>query len=1028
MLYSNFHPRSALFPVLLTALSLLSTSCEDNPVRSDIADSRGPVFDVTLTSAWTTGTVVSRSENSEISIAPVSDKTDGHDLYLVSENEILDSVPVPQNAYSRGTTITSATFPSTFGLSAICYNTISEESDLSGFGANLVCNVSVGRTGGDWLPAGGLDWPGSGRIRFIGYAPQATNDNGITHSDASVTPTLDFNVNTTVADQIDLLTAQADVSGKGGEKVLMRFSHALAAITVRSGDAMLAGEITEVTLSGIHGKGKLSLTKGVWNFDESTPDAIFTTPVSVKTDYKADNNPYASPGLNIAGTDDGLTFFMIPQDLESGENGATLTIKFKDKLSGLERTLKASIGGKDKSWKAGRLYTYSISSTGIIVTPIVKINKAGTEESAIGVPKVNDAIPYTGVVRDVDLSAYVKVTQVGAETRLVSVPFKMECSSGSDVEEAKWLPLTDSDKLNPQGPAEKKTGTLLLPAQPNFKTRQSVFSTLTPGTDIVDLSEEESANCYMVDAPGSYKFRTVYGNSLRNGNTNSSAYTINHSAADADKGMLYYPRHDNLAINGPEIEGQAGILADAFLLWNDSPGLVDNVELSADHKYISFRITPETIAEGNSVIALRNTDGDIVWSWHIWVTPLDWESNLYSTTNANDEIYNLAPSYLGYCSADKVGAKLRDMKLKFVFDLTDVGGDKIVYDETDNPELAFYQQGMHISLAGDNTYYMWGRKDAMPGGIYDVSKTSTPWHYYYPYTDGSDSSGEFTMLNKPIYDYLPEYQFTARRTSGDGANFGESIKEPHHFFLGEDRQTSYEKDGVTCKEGTNYRNHWHNSDGMPYVDGTIDVTIALTYDKTSEKATYGTETIPAPMYNAWNATANYYLRSDKIAGTCEPVTKTVFDPCPPGFYVPNANAYTGVLKVSLGDYYKNRSYDDNKPEWSDADNAWKLKVGSKEFKFYATGMRDMNVKSTMLEKLHKELRDTSWPAFSMITFISSSTLYLNGSGPTNGKGNRSFETCIFYLDNRWSATVDIYCGAIQGSNNSYGLTVWPAHY
>ena len=60
---------------------------------------------------------------------------------------------------------------------------------------------------------------------------------------------------------------------------------------------------------------------------------------------------------------------MIPQELTSS---AKLTLEFTDKLTNTKRTLTAKLGGKDKSWEAGKLYTYSVSSTGVVVTPIVE--------------------------------------------------------------------------------------------------------------------------------------------------------------------------------------------------------------------------------------------------------------------------------------------------------------------------------------------------------------------------------------------------------------------------------------------------------------------------------------------------------------------------------------------------------------------------------------------------------------------------------------------------------------------------------
>ncbi len=100
-----------------------------------------------------------------------------------------------------------------------------------------------------------------------------------------------------------------------------------------------------------------------------------------------------------------------------------------------------------------------------------------------------------------------------------------------------------------------------------------------------DLSSSESANCYIVSGLGKYKFRTVRGN-------------LNESV---------------------------GEVASCEVLWESfgtsttpSVGdLVKNAEYSDG--YITFE-TASTFCEGNAVIAAKDANGTILWSWHIWLT------------------------------------------------------------------------------------------------------------------------------------------------------------------------------------------------------------------------------------------------------------------------------------------------------------------------------------------------------------------------------------------------------------------------
>ena len=100
-----------------------------------------------------------------------------------------------------------------------------------------------------------------------------------------------------------------------------------------------------------------------------------------------------------------------------------------------------------------------------------------------------------------------------------------------------------------------------------------------------DLSSSGSANCYIVSNGGLYKFKTVKGNSSE----------------------------------------PVGSVASASIIWetfgtSETPGRCDLIQ-SFCYKdgYIAFQ-TADTFKEGNAVIAAKDADGSILWSWHIWLT------------------------------------------------------------------------------------------------------------------------------------------------------------------------------------------------------------------------------------------------------------------------------------------------------------------------------------------------------------------------------------------------------------------------
>ena len=100
-----------------------------------------------------------------------------------------------------------------------------------------------------------------------------------------------------------------------------------------------------------------------------------------------------------------------------------------------------------------------------------------------------------------------------------------------------------------------------------------------------DLSSSGSANCYIVSESGLYKFKPIKGNS-------------NESV---------------------------GSVASASILWetfgtDTTPEILDLISgLCYKDGYIAFQ-TADIFKEGNAVIAAKDADGNILWSWHIWFT------------------------------------------------------------------------------------------------------------------------------------------------------------------------------------------------------------------------------------------------------------------------------------------------------------------------------------------------------------------------------------------------------------------------
>ena len=100
-----------------------------------------------------------------------------------------------------------------------------------------------------------------------------------------------------------------------------------------------------------------------------------------------------------------------------------------------------------------------------------------------------------------------------------------------------------------------------------------------------DLSSSASANCYIISESGLYKFKTVKGNSSES----------------------------------------VGSVASASILWetfgtSTTPECTDLISgFCYMDGYIAFQ-TAAVFKEGNAVIAAKDANGTILWSWHIWFT------------------------------------------------------------------------------------------------------------------------------------------------------------------------------------------------------------------------------------------------------------------------------------------------------------------------------------------------------------------------------------------------------------------------
>ena len=304
------------------------------------------------------------------------------------------------------------------------------------------------------------------------------------------------------------------------------------------------------------------------------------------------------------------------------------------------------------------------------------------------------------------------------------------------------------------------------------------------------LSGRTTANCYVVSAPGWYKFPLVYGNTLKNGVDNMSGV------------QGYHLRHDGQPISQtlPWIRAQLGgdLTKDysAELVWQDNNpscsfegcdhqhGVIDKLELQMDGgaAYMFIYIPQHSIQPGNNLIALKK-GSDIVWSWHIWVTdqPLEPKDGRYLSTligwipislqgsGSAMQVYPTRTEHLKIVQVNDAGQKIAEGQEAMI--IVKQPGNMIQKLSSDR-----------IYKYGRGVYFQYGRKDPMfpaqsTGNnnrtqlIYDgAGKQLAGGGADMPNESGSGKDKAFTIKNP--YKFLTNSQVFA----DGGAYWSTSVK------------------------------------------------------------------------------------------------------------------------------------------------------------------------------------------------------------------------------------------------------------
>lgn len=344
-----------------------------------------------------------------------------------------------------------------------------------------------------------------------------------------------------------------------------------------------------------------------------------------------------------------------------------------------------------------------------------------------------------------------------------------------------------------------------------------------------------TANCYIVHAPGTYSFPTYYGSTYKNGSLQATAY-----------GQSNFVNYKGNKINNANIitdTGASGVTAK--IIWQERPvsGAISNVQYS-DNK-ITFSVDRDKIYQGNVLIGLFDSSGKCMWSWHIWITRAYYDyttvksvASVTNTKNAagTDGTYTSSTTY--YFAPDPIGVIYRgrhyvyeQRQVMLRIQQVDDAGDVIKGSSTCKIYVTQNSGEAENRIMGF-VYYQWGRKDPRPCATNLDKPSSSSTTCSYPWDATGTAQG-----------YWDSSKMTGWTSVSSQISMDDAIKYPNIW--------KYRAEGVPSWD-------WCSTVAYNWWDAAFTKTEATNW--------------------------TYYKKVGAI-------TKTVYDPCPPGFHVPPSGAF-----------------------------------------------------------------------------------------------------------------------------------------
>ena len=741
--------RSRGLLVAVGAAALLAAACADDDLATDKSDKHTGtalafnVSDMQMDALAQNGAEQTRG----LSMQPIpasylaprkidATGSNPHDFCLI-ESTVEGLNPVKVDAKTRGTILTAGTLGN---FSSIGYRAASSAAAANPSTALLWFHGEKTNPDGTLQSRYDWDWPVNVYGRFYAVSPEATAANGITLSPSNYAqvPYVDFEVKQDVEQQVDLMTAcSGEVHYEHGNDPTsnLKFTHALAAVKFSIGSNLSPVIIKKIEVSGVKYKGRYELPNalnamGIWKSVDNATTTVTLDGINMNAAEMPNTmlagalNPATNPN-NRAGRD-AYTFLMIPQTLpnKSDANHAKVTIYYEE--GGSTKHISFPLTGE---WKANTTREYKLSqknsSWGYQLTLTYNSKTFDYKGNALGsaqfqvksyrqAPDGFTQQPVPWKISKYEEWDYTLNGGTGGwvdrgTTKPAWLGDLTDQGNGSTAAEAgntAVKPATVVDKL-------AAYNQVLKDATPKG-TAANPYNLANPGGNGAKSHIEETANCYLISAPGHYCIPLVYGNAIKNGITNTKSYQTSNSGTYI---LQHFKDHAGQDINNPWIEktnsGANYGVNDAKVVWADEAGLVQFgatkiVHDAGNNAFVQFEVPADKIKNGNAVIAVMK-NGTVVWSWHLWFIHDD-ALNTVTCTNFQGHKYKFTQETLGWkYTAWSVSTYSAPRKVRVKVEQTVANGG--------------VKQSAYITITqnpgntgqGYSTLYQFGRKDALPG-------------------------------------------------------------------------------------------------------------------------------------------------------------------------------------------------------------------------------------------------------------------------------------------------------------------------